>query len=82
MSKVYFYNLLKYEKILAQRNKLLKTCSDKIVARNGIEVWNEQLSQVGAKIIFERQKFIEMLSEIAFDIHQKMLASFLLHQDL
>ena len=72
MSKVYFYNLLKYEKILAQRNKLLKTCSDKIVARNGIEVWNEQLSQVGAKIIFERQKFIEMLSEIAFDIHQKL----------
>jgi len=72
MSKVYFYNLLKYEKILAQRNKLLKTCSDKVVARNGIEVWNEQLSQVGAKIIYERRKFIEMLSEIALDIHKKL----------
>lgn len=72
LSKVYFYNLLKYEKILMQRNKLLKTCSDKVVARNGIEVWNEQLSQVGARIIFERQKFIEALSNIVSEIHKKL----------
>jgi len=72
LNKMYFYNLLRYDKILAQRNKLLKTCSDKVVAKHGIDVWNEQLSQVGAKIIFERRKFIEQLSLISYDIHQNL----------
>lgn len=72
LSKVYFYNLLKYEKILAQRNKLLKSSIDKVSARSAIDVWNEQLSRVGAKIIYERQKFLESLAEIAMDIHSRL----------
>ncbi len=72
MSKVYFYNLLRYEKILAQRNKLLKDSFDKTTAKNGLDVWNEQLSQVGAKIIFARHNFTCNLNAIAHDIHSRL----------
>lgn len=72
MSKVYFYNLLRYEKILAQRNKLLKDCFDKTVAKAGVDVWNEQLAQVGAKIIFARHNFACNLNCIAHDLHARL----------
>ena len=72
MSKAYFYNLLRYEKILLQRNKLLKDSFDKVQAKNGLEVWNEQLAKVGAKIIYVRHKFIAKLSGFAKDIHSRL----------
>ena len=69
MSKLYFYNLLRYEKVLAQRNKLLKNSFDSNQAMRGLDVWNEQLAQVGAKIIFERIKFVEHLNTLAHKVH-------------
>ena len=72
MSKVYFYNLLRYEKILAQRNKLLKSSFDSNQAMKGLDVWNEQLAQVGAKIILERQKFTQHLSKLANRVHSSI----------
>ncbi len=75
LSKVYFYNLLRYEKILAQRNKLLKTSFDKNQAMRGLDVWNEQLAQIGAKIIFSRLKFVEHLSKLAKNQHFRLTDS-------
>lgn len=72
ISKVYFYNLIKYNKILAQRNKLLKSCFDKQQAQRGLDIWNEQLAQVGAKIIFARLNFITRLDKIAHDVHSSL----------
>jgi len=72
MSKIYFYNLLKYDKILSQRNKLLKESFDKIQAERTIFVWDEQLSDIGSKIISKRIEFIKELSIIAKKIHYKL----------
>lgn len=72
MSKVYFYNLLRYNKILMQRNKLLKDCAFKPRARAGLEVWNEQLARVGAKIVFARHNFTRNLDAFAHNIHAKI----------
>ena len=72
MSKVYFYNLLRYEKILAQRNKLLKDGLDAIHIKRGLDVWNEQLSQVGAKIIYSRIQFTNNLSKLAQKVHSNL----------
>ena len=72
MSKVYFYNLVKYEKILAQRNKLLKTSFDQNIAKNGLDIWNEQLAQVGAKIIFSRLNFVSHLDKLAHKAHTNL----------
>ncbi len=68
LSRSYFYTLNKYNKILKQRNALLK-CEDKTKVRNSISIWSDQLAEVGAKIIRQRQKFCENVSVFAGEIH-------------
>lgn len=67
----YKYNLAKYNKILMQRNNLLKSQPQKI-SQDLLDIWNTQLSQVGAEIISERVKFIEKLAIISKNIHNKL----------
>ena len=64
ISKSYFYALQRYNKILLQRNNLLKSGDYKLVKQT-LPVWDEQLSTYSAKIISERIKFINELAPIA-----------------
>ena len=58
-----YYNLIqRYEKVLFQRNKLLKTCHDKKQILEQIDIWNEQLSSLAGLIIKTRKNFINKLS--------------------
>lgn len=68
MSKSYFYALQRYNKILAQRNNLLKN-PDKDVIFETLPIWDEQLSKEAAKIIVERNRFLKLLSPIAEQKH-------------
>lgn len=57
-----YYNLLqRYNKILLQRNKLLKTERDRDLLLAQIGVWDEQLASVASLIIKTRKSFIEKL---------------------
>lgn len=69
LSKMYFYNLIKYNKILNERNNLLKSSKDEEKVKQTIDVWNEQLASVGAYIIRERLKYIEKMKEFIVKIH-------------
>lgn len=61
-----YYNLLqRYNKILMQRNKLLKIEKDMQVLLSQIGVWNEQLASVASLIIKTRKGFIEKLKKPA-----------------
>ena len=64
-SKTYFYLLNRYEKVLANRNKLLKTYTDINNIKDVIGVWNEQLADIGSKIISARIGFLTKLSSYA-----------------
>ena len=68
MSKNYFYALTRYNKILAQRNNLLKD-PDKSVIRETLPIWDAQLSKEASKIIFARNKFLEEIAPIAEEKH-------------
>lgn len=68
ISKSYFYALLRYNKILSQRNNLLKD-SDEFLVRETLPVWDEQLCIQASKIIFARNAFLEKLSPIAQEKH-------------
>ncbi len=58
--KDFLNDLIKYGKVLEQRNALLKNMSSfGIFDREGIEVWNDQLIRYGAKIFEGRRSFIE-----------------------
>lgn len=57
-----YYNLLqRYNKILFQRNRLLKTVHDKALLADQISIWNEQLASVAGYIVKTRKNFIEKL---------------------
>ncbi len=58
-----YYNLIqRYEKVLTQRNKLLKMIHDKSLLVDQIEIWNAQLAYLAGLIIKTRKNFIQKLS--------------------
>ena len=71
-SKSYLYLLQRYEKILNQRNKLIKTSSSIEVLNRTISIWDEQLSEVASKIIYARIKFINRLKPHVEKMHRDL----------
>ena len=71
IDKYYLYNLNQYNKIINQRNKLLKDFYHNDLTET-LQVWNMQLVTYGNQIISRREKFIEQLNDIIFDIHKKL----------
>lgn len=72
LSRIYFYNLQQYYKILKQRNNLLKTLKNNIKKKDTLFVWDEQLIQMGVNIINARSEFVKKISSIASDIHKRI----------
>lgn len=68
MSKNYFYALQRYNKILAQRNNLLKN-PERDIIYDTLPVWDKQLTAAAAKIIKDRNTFLEEISPIAEEKH-------------
>lgn len=75
LDKFYLSDLVQYNKILNQRNKLLKDIFFKPELEKTLEVWSLQLIQYGKKIIKRRAEFIEELNGIIFTIHKKLSGS-------
>ena len=68
MSRNYFYALQRYNKILAQRNNLLKT-PDVFVIKETLPVWDLQLVKYAATIIKARNIFLTELAPLAEEKH-------------
>ncbi|MHA0857578.1 DNA replication/repair protein RecF [Paenibacillus sp. CMAA1364] len=67
----YLYHLQQYQKVLLQRNNLLKQLWGKEDKQQVmLDVWNEQLVVHGVKIIKNRKQFIMKLQKWAEAIHQ------------
>lgn len=69
LSKNYFYLLNKYNKILAERNKLLKDRLSEETLKETLPIWNEQLATVGSKLIIRRLRFLNKLKVFAEKEH-------------
>ncbi len=69
INKNYFYLLCRYEKILNERNKLLKQTRSFDVLKDTIDIWDTQLADVASKIIFCRLDFIDKIKEHTREIH-------------
>ncbi|WP_019639383.1 DNA replication/repair protein RecF [Paenibacillus fonticola] len=67
----YLFHLQQYQKVLMQRNNLLKQAWG-AGPEMGVmlEIWNEQLAEHGVKIIKKRKQFIRKLQKWAEQIHQ------------
>ncbi|MBB6024756.1 DNA replication and repair protein RecF [Paenibacillus sp. JGP012] len=67
----YLYHLQQYQKVLVQRNNLLKQLwGQGASAQMMLEIWNEQLAEHGVKIVKKRKQFIKKLQKWAETIHQ------------
>lgn len=72
LDSFYIYNLNHYNKIVNQRNKLLKDMYFNPSLRDTLNIWDSQLISFGSKIIERRKLFVEQLNEIIFGIHKKL----------
>lgn len=72
LDKIYLHNLTKYNKILNQRNNLLKQIGFNRELLDTLSVWNKQLLEYGKKIIVRRKEFIQELNDIIYGIHKKL----------
>ncbi|GAA0136037.1 DNA replication/repair protein RecF [Paenibacillus sp. YSY-4.3] len=67
----YLFHLQQYQKVLMQRNNLLKQAygaGPEMLTM--LEIWNEQLAEHGVKIIKRRKQFIRKLQKWAEQIHE------------
>ena len=74
LDKIYLSNLVNYNKVIVQRNKLLKDLNYNS-NREGLynlDVWDMQLNNFGSSIIERRKIFIKQINEIIKDIHFKL----------
>lgn len=72
LDKIYLSDLTNYNKILNQRNKLLKDLYFNPSLKETLPVWDMQLVNYGKKIIARRNQFIMELNEVVHDIHHKI----------
>lgn len=72
LDNIYLYNLNNYNKIVNQRNKLLKDIFANPYLKDTLNIWDMQLVSYGMKIIERRELFVSQLNEIIYDIHKKL----------
>lgn len=72
LDKLYLNDLNNYNKIVNQRNKLLKEISFNPGLKDTLFVWDSQLVSYGSKLINRRKAFIAQLNEIIYEIHTKL----------
>lgn len=72
LNKLYLSNLSSYNRILNQRNKLLKDIAFQPALKDTLEVWDEQLAHYGGFLIESRKEFVEELNSIMEGIHRSI----------
>lgn len=76
LDKVYLSNLSNYNRIINQRNHLLKDIVRQEHTEKGLldtlDIWDIQLAEYGEKLIETRNKFINQVNEIISDIHCRL----------
>ena len=72
LDNFYLYHLNHYNKIVNQRNKLLKDISHSPSLRETLNIWDIQLVSFGSKIMERRKTFVDQLNEIICEIHKNL----------
>ena len=72
LDKLYLHELSNYNKVIIQRNKLLKECSCNSQYEEMLDIWDMQLVKYGKKLIESRERFVEELGVIVAEIHRNL----------
>ena len=74
IDKTYLESLIAYQRILEQRNALLKQIGSGNAKSDGLEIWNEPLIHYGQKIFECRQQFIGEFG-VVFDANYREIGT-------
>ncbi len=69
INKIYLNDLTNYNKVLNNRNKLLKDIYFKPDNKKTLDVWDEQLTNYGKRIIATRRQFVSDIAPIVARMH-------------
>lgn len=72
LNKLYVHALVQYNKVIVQRNKLLKELTFRPEYESTLDIWDMQLVQYGKEIIKYRQEFVSQLNDMVLDIHRQL----------
>ena len=72
LNKLYVHALVQYNKVLVQRNKLLKELSFRPDYGETLDVWDMQLVNYGKEVMKFRKEFISQLNEMIHEIHARL----------
>lgn len=72
IDKIYLSNLVNYNKVVVQRNKLLKDISITGKGLDTLDIWDMQLVKYGSELITRRRIFVEELNEIVDKINKNL----------
>lgn len=72
LDRIYLSNISNYNRIVNQRNSLLKDIYKQKHLMETLDVWDMQLVDYGTKIIESRRKFIDDVNQIISNIHLKL----------
>lgn len=74
IDKFYVHNIVNYNKIINQRNRLLKELSFKYDSSlyDTLDIWDMQMEDYGIKIIKRREEFIGQVNEFIGEIHGRL----------
>ena len=69
----YYYGLLvKYNRVLQQRNKLLKNARENGLGQGQLAVWDNEIASVAAEVISLRLNVLKKINQIAGDIYKEI----------
>ncbi|MCI9487477.1 MAG: DNA replication/repair protein RecF [Lachnospiraceae bacterium] len=72
LDRVYTANLVAYNKVLNQRNRLLKDLSFRPEYEDTLSVWDEQLVRYGQELMKIREHFIGEMNDIIRKSHERL----------
>lgn len=62
---VYYESLVRYRRLLKQRNSLLKAIREQNQSESQLATWDEEISDIGAKILIKRLQNIKKIKDIS-----------------
>lgn len=65
----YYQELIRYQRIVLQRNKLLKAIREGVAHKSELEAWDEPFSDSAANLLVEREKAVAHFSALATEVH-------------
>ena len=75
LKPAYYYAMQRYNRVLKQRNELLRQASLEGLQTAVLDAWDEQMAQEGVSLIVQRRRYIDQLSTIAAQMHAEITES-------